>query len=74
MVEQAIEQKSWDVVREARLCAPSFLINTLELEFPEGLPDEAYAEPEETTGDVEMKVKPEAPVTAPGEPAPAGAV
>eukprot|EP00969_Alexandrium_andersonii_P033698 1473277-Alexandrium_andersonii.AAC.1 len=27
MVEQAIEQKSWDVVREARLCEPSFLIN-----------------------------------------------
>eukprot|EP00969_Alexandrium_andersonii_P119288 5273931-Alexandrium_andersonii.AAC.1 len=30
-VAEAIEMQAWGVIREARLCAPSFLMHTLEL-------------------------------------------
>eukprot|EP00969_Alexandrium_andersonii_P193554 8548701-Alexandrium_andersonii.AAC.1 len=49
-------------------------MRTLEFEFPDDLPEEAYVEPVESTGVVEMEAKPETPAVNPDEPAPTGAV
>eukprot|EP00969_Alexandrium_andersonii_P300962 13305571-Alexandrium_andersonii.AAC.1 len=51
VVETALEQKGWATIREARLAAPRILVHNLEFEFPESLPDAAYAEPDGTTQD-----------------------